>query len=139
MLNPVTARKICDFCDEFSLCQSVQEPTHFTERSSSLINILLVKDVKHLIKSGVRESFLQQVLFHCPIYGIFNFSKPKMKSYMRHIWMYDRADFDLLRQKAAEFDWASLRSDDINTYANNITEKNIFSFKRMFSKQTGTN
>ena len=126
MLNPVTARKIRDFCDEFSLCQSIQEPTHFTASSSSLIDILLVKDVKHLIKSGVGEPFLQNVRFHCPIYGIFNFSKPKKKSYMRHIWMYDRADFDLLRQKAADFDWASLRSDDINIYANNITEK-VFS------------
>ena len=48
---------------------------------------------------------------------------------MRHIWMYDRADFDLLRQKAADFDWASLRSDDINIYANNITEK-IFSLSK---------
>ena len=26
LLNPVTARKICDFCNEFSLCQSIQEP-----------------------------------------------------------------------------------------------------------------
>ena len=129
MLNPVTARKIRDFCDEFSLCQSIQEPTHFTESSSSLIDILLVKDVKHLIKSGVGEPFLQNVRFYCPIYEIFNFSKPKKKSYMRHIWMYDRADFDLLRQKAADFDWASLRSDDISIYANNITEK-IFSLSK---------
>ena len=57
---------------------------------------------------------------------------------MCHIWLYDRADFDLLRQKAADYDWASLRSDDINIYANNITEKK-FSFKRLYSKQTGTN
>ena len=48
---------------------------------------------------------------------------------MRHIWMYDRADFDLLRQKATDFDWASLQSDDINIYANNITEK-IFSLSK---------
>ena len=42
---------------------------------------------------------------------------------MYHIWIFDRAYFDLLRQKAAGFDCACLQSDDINIYATNITEK----------------
>ena len=59
--------------------------------------------------SGVGDPFLGQDLrYHCPVFGILKFSKPKMKSYVRNIWIYDQGDYQQLRMKAAVTDWASL-------------------------------
>lgn len=68
-LNPLMSRKIESFCTQFSLHQTINEPTHYTEHSSSLIDILLVSNKDHLILSGVGDPFLnQEVRYHCPIY-----------------------------------------------------------------------
>ena len=86
LLNPQTARKIGSVCTQFSFYQSIIQPTHFTEHSSSLIDILLVNNKNYLIVSEVGDPFLnQEIRYHCPIYGIFKFSKPKFISLTRHI------------------------------------------------------
>ncbi|MES9993745.1 MAG: hypothetical protein ABW098_17480, partial [Candidatus Thiodiazotropha sp.] len=122
MLKPQTARKINLICTQFSFHQSINLPTHFTENSSSLIDILLVSNKTNLVLSGVGDPFLnQEVRYHCPIFGIFKFSKPKLISITRHIWNYDQGNYNLLRNKAASFDWDTTKDNDINTYANNIT------------------
>ena len=58
-LNPQTARKIESFCNIFSLYQSINQPTHFTENSSSLIDIILVSNKDNLIVSGVGDPFFE--------------------------------------------------------------------------------
>ena len=124
MSNPQSARKIQSLSEQFSLHQCISEPTHFTEHSSSLIDILLLTKPNHLILSGVGDPFLQQdVRYHCPIYGIFKFAKPKQKSYTRHIWKYEQGDYVTLKHLANTFDWTSLKHEDINIYSTNITEK----------------
>ena len=115
VLNPLTS------CTQFSLYQTIDQPTHFTEHSSSLIDILLVSNKEHLILSGVGDPFLnQEIRYHCPIYGIFKFSKPKIKSFMRHIWNYEQGNYVLLREKASTFDWNSLQDNNIDVYADNV-------------------
>ena len=57
LLHPVTARKIDSLCTQFSFYQSINQPTHFTENSSSIIDILLVNNKAHLIVSGVGDLF----------------------------------------------------------------------------------
>lgn len=122
ILNPQTARKINMICTQFSFYQSINQPTHFTETSSSLLDILLVNNKTHLILSGVGDPFLsQEIRYHCPIYGIFKFSKPKLISITRHIWNYEQGNYDLLRSKAASFDWDNTKDNDINIYAKNMS------------------
>ena len=123
LLNEETARKITSLCAQFSLSQCINDYTHYTEHSSTLIDILLVSNNKHLIASGVAEPFLEQdIRFHCPIFGIFNFAKPKFKSYLRHVWIYSQGDYNLLRAKASSFDWTSIQNTDINQHAKNISD-----------------
>ena len=79
MLNSQYARKINSLCQQFSLFQSVSEPTHFTDISSSHIDLLLVSNKYRIIVSGAGDPFLHQDLrYHCPVFGVFNFSKPKL-------------------------------------------------------------
>ena len=42
LLSTQTSRKIEYFCTQFSLYQSIDQPTHFTDNSSSLLDISLL-------------------------------------------------------------------------------------------------
>ena len=104
LLNPQTSRKIYSLCTQFSLFQSITQPTHFTENSSSLIDVIFVTNKENLILSGVGEPFLNQELrYHCPVYGILKFSKQKHKTFTRHIWSYEHGNYNILRGKSIIF------------------------------------
>ena len=65
----------------------------------------------------------QEIRYHCPVFGILNFSKPKRKSFTRHIWRYDQGNYNLLREKISNADWLALQDDDINAYAKSLIEQ----------------
>ena len=124
MLNIQPSRKISSLCEEFSLTQMITESTHYTETSTSLIDIILFSNHAHVISSGVGDPFLHQdIRYHCPVFGILNFSKPKRKSFTRRIWRYDQGNYNLLRENVASTDWNVLINDDINTYAKGLIDK----------------
>ena len=124
ILNTQSSRKITSCCEQFSLTQMINEPTHYTETSSSLIDLVLVSNKAHVISSGVGDPFLcQEIRYHCPVFGILNFSKPKRKSFTRHIWRYDQGNYNLLREKISNADWLALQNDDINAYAKSLIEQ----------------
>ena len=121
VLNSQTKKKIDSPCTQFSLHQLLTDPSHFTEHSSSLLDLILVSNKEHLILQGVGDPFLdQQLRYHCPIYGFCKFSKPKAKAFTRHIWMYNNGNFSFLREKASSIDWHALENDDISFYASNL-------------------
>ena len=114
-------KKVTDICEQFSLYQTITDPTHFTENSSSLIDIILTSEKNNLIYNGVTDPFLsQETRYHCPVYGIFKFIKHK-KSFSRRIWRYEQGDDDSLRTKVANTEWDALTGPDINIYTRNIT------------------
>ena len=121
MLMQSSARKVDALCAQFSLFQTIDQPTHFTEKSATLIDIILVSNKQHLLSSGVTDPFLDQpVRYHCPIFGIFKFSKYKSKSFTRHIWHYEQGNYNQMRERASAVSWEDLQHDDISIYANNI-------------------
>ena len=125
-LNTQAKRKIDTLCTQFSLHQSINQPTHYNERFSSLIDIVLVNNKDSLIFSGVGDPFLNQELrYHCPVFGVLKYVKPKTKSFLRHIYSYDKGNFDLLREKDSLFDWNSLHDENIDIYARKVETKII--------------
>ena len=58
MFNSQSARKINGLYYQFSLTQVVNEPSHFTEHSSSLTDLMLVSNPNHVILNGVGDPFL---------------------------------------------------------------------------------
>ena len=68
MFNSQSSLKINSICEQLSFSQMIQEPTHFTEHSSSLIDIIIVSNKRHVINCGVSDPFLHQdTRYHCPI------------------------------------------------------------------------
>ena len=124
MLNPQSEKKILDICKEYNLKQLINEPTHFTESSSTLIDLILVSNVQSIEMFGVGEPFLMQdIRYHCPVYSIFSLKKPVTKSFQRKIWLYEKGNYDELRNKVSEFDWNNVYNEDINQYALNFSNK----------------
>ena len=120
-LNPHTSDKISDICTQFSLYQTITEPTHFNGYSSSLIDVVFTSDNSNILYSGVAEPFLHQdIRYHCPIYGICKFSKNVRKSFTRCIWKYDEGNDDLLRT-FSETNWDAVSNTDVNVFAENLT------------------
>ena len=54
----------------------ITSPTHFTEHSHSLIDLMIVKNKEHTISSFVSDPFITDVIrFHCPIVTVLKFRK----------------------------------------------------------------
>ena len=119
MLATQSQRKINDFCQQYGLIQLVNEATNFTESSASIIDLIMVSNINSVDISGIGEPFLMQhVRYHCPTFCIFKFKKHIVKPFSRKIWLYDHGNYDDLRQMISEYNWDSVRNDDVNEYAN---------------------
>ena len=126
-MKETSYRKIHDLCRQFNLEQLINEPTHFTEISSSTIDLILTSNKNNIILSGVGEPFLEQnVRYHCPIYCVLNFIKPVSPCFKRKIYLFDMGDYQTFSNDLMDTDWNSLKSDDIDTYAENITDRITF-------------
>jgi hypothetical protein len=79
-----------------------------------MINLGYRHTLKRL-KSGIGEPVLDQNLrFRCPIYVFLKFSKPCVKSLKRLIWLYEKGDYNLLRDKISATDWDQFKDNNIN-------------------------
>ena len=81
-LEPAGRHKILSIFNQYNLDQLISEPTHYTEKSSSLIDLLFINNQTIILYSGVGEVFLDQnIRYHCPIYAIFKFDNYKQQSF----------------------------------------------------------
>ena len=126
MLNQHSRMKITDLCQTYNLTLLINDPTHYTETSFSIIDLVLVSNSHSFEMSGVSEPFLSQdVRYHSPVYVIFTFKKPLLKSILHELWLYNQGDLNLFRQFVADFNWDSIKSEDVNKYALNFPDKLI--------------
>ena len=123
-LKNTSNQKISAICQQFGVTQMIVEPTHFTEHSSSIIDLIFTSNKNSILLSGVGEPFLDQnVRYHCPVYFVLNFHKNLAPAFYRHIMLFDRGDYQSLSRDIRETDWESLKSNDIDIYASNITNR----------------
>ena len=124
ILKENSNRKINYLCQQYNFDQLINEPTNFTENSSSLIDLIFTVNRNNILISGVGEPFLEQnVRYHCPVFCVLNFTKPKTPIYQRKIYLYDRGNYDAFSNDLVQTDWVALKSNNIDTYAINVTEK----------------
>ena len=94
LLKENSFRKINDISQYFGLKTLISEPTHFTENSSSLIELFLTSNINNILISGVGEPCLEQnIRYHCPIFRVFKFTETVSSIFTRNIWLYDRGDY----------------------------------------------
>ncbi|VDI64806.1 Hypothetical predicted protein [Mytilus galloprovincialis] len=121
-LAPVNS-KITPLLSQFSLTQLIDEPTHFTESSSSLLDLFITNDAHIITYCGVGPPLLDQIRFHCPIISLLNFPKCRQKTFKRKIWLYDRGDYDRYRNILSEKNWDSvINLNNVEQFTTEITK-----------------
>ena len=106
-----------DLLQHFSLRQLIDEVTHFTEQSVSLINLIIVRNTNNILSWGVADPFIpDHTRYHCPVLVFLKFIRPKARTYKRKIWNYQRAEFVKYRQLLSEHDLVTqIRDHDLDT------------------------
>ena len=123
VLKSSSNKKVFDLCKHFSLYQLINEPTHHTESSSSIIDLFFTSNINSIVLSGVGEPILDQnISYHCPVYCVLNSNKFITPINTRHVWLYDRGDYMSFSRDLDNTDWNSPRNDDMDAYTNNIKE-----------------
>ena len=94
-LNPFQSRKVESICNQFDMIQCNEETTHFTENSAAIPSFC---NKDSILITGVDEPCLDlNTGYHRPIFAVFNFLKPKYKTFKRTIWKYEQGDYNKLR------------------------------------------
>lgn len=131
LLKQVSKRKIENLCHQFNLFSLINEPTNFTETSSSCIDLLLTSHQQNILLSGVGEPFLEQdVRYYCPVFSVLDFNRAITRSFSRNVWLYDKGNYNNLREDISNTNWQTLKHHDIDTYANNFTNHIINTAKK---------
>ena len=110
--------KMKDLLSEFNLTQLITEPTHFTEKPSiSLIDLIIARNRNNILASGVADPIFPNLKrYHCPIFVLLKFIRPKTTTYKRKIWNYQRADFVKFRHILSEHDLPEqIRGKELDT------------------------
>ena len=108
------------------LCQMVNTPTHFTERSQPTLLDLFITDSPVLVQHCSVEPPIG-LCHHCPIYATLNIALEKNKSYKRHIWLYKKADFNSLNDYILDLPWGIILSTDSGV------DDNLNMFNKVFT------
>jgi len=56
-----SARTINELCLQYDLTQLIYEPTHYTEQSSSIIDLIFVSNENTVLLSGIGEPFFRSI------------------------------------------------------------------------------
>ena len=119
--------EILDICNQYNLTQLIEEPTHYTETSSTLLDLAIVKNVNSIVSACVGDPFIPDLIrYHCPIVISVDFKKPQICKFKRRIWKYDDGDYELYRNLLEEYDWDNLLADgEVDDNAEKITKQII--------------
>ena len=102
MLDLSKSRHIRDLMNIFNLNQVIDTPTRITQNTQTLIDLVLMTSSFNCTGKGVTDPFCSD---HCPVFISTNFLTIKQQSYSRKIWCYDRANYDVYRQRLLGCNW----------------------------------
>lgn len=124
----------------YNLKQLIDEPTHFTEHSCSTIDLILVTKPENVIYSGVSSPFISDLIrYHCPIVAVLKYRKVMQKSFKRHIWLYDKGNYSVFRNKLSHVNWDEiLASNNIDECASEFSNKIMKAAKESIPNKTVT-
>ena len=95
--------KMSELILEYNLTQLISEPTHVTEHSSSILDLILVRNKNNVLLSGVADPFIpNQIRYHSPVIVLLKFTRPITRSFKRRVWYFKLADYEKYRLELSE-------------------------------------
>jgi len=106
--------RLHELCVNYNLTCHIDVPTRITQTSQSCLDQIITN-----MPNFVRETNVHPPLSnndHCTVSVKLSFKLTKDEPYYRHIWLYDKGDFDGLRDSIAHYDWdVCFASNNVNT------------------------
>ena len=135
-----SSAKMRNLISSYNFHQVIDEPTHYTEHSSSVIDLVLVSEPENVIYSDVTSPFIPNLVrYHCPTVLYLKYRNPVNKTYKRHIWLYDRGDYNQFRHKLSQVNCDQVFvSNNVNECAEKITDSIINAAKESIPNKTVT-
>ena len=65
---------------------------------------------------------MQDFRYHCPTYCVLKFKKHLAKAFLRKICLFENGDYNAFRQAVSDYDWNTIIKEDVNLYANALTQ-----------------
>ena len=132
--------RILDLMQQYNFDQFITESTHFTEHSSSLLDLIFVRNKSNVFKAGVLDTFIEnQVRYHVPTAVIFKFLKNIQQPYKRHIWLYEKGNYDEYRHILNNIDWDGITDgNDLDNLAEKFTDTLIKAAEKTVPNKTVT-
>ena len=97
------------------LTQLIKEPTNFeANKNPSCVDLVFTDQPNLVLESGTRNS-LDPYCHHQITYSRFNFKIPPPPPFERKIWLYDRANVNLIRRCISNFPWERHLSSNLDT------------------------
>lgn len=106
-----------------NLFQIIETPTHFTDRSAYLLDILITDSPGLVVESGTLSNISN--LHHLPIFGEVLLHAPGRRPFYRHIWHYNNGDWDGLNTTLACKTWdfsESAVNENVKLFTTSILE-----------------
>ena len=95
--------KMSELILEYNLTQLISEPTHVNEHSSSILDLILVRNKNNVLLSGVADLFIpNQIRYHSPVIVLLKFTRSITKSFKRRVWYDKLADYEKYRLELSE-------------------------------------
>jgi len=95
------------FTEANDLYVHVNEPTRVTQSCSSILDQFISNVPDFVLQVAVSDAPLL-TNDHLSVYMTLQFKTYKQKAYDRHVWLYDKADWDGFRDSISSFDWESV-------------------------------
>ncbi len=106
--------RLRDMILQLGMYQLIREPTHFTNHSAYLLDLIITDAPGFIRNTGVLP--LMGNLGHTPIYGILNLNSKCQNSIKKTVWHYNNADTEGLNEHLLSINWEDLLGSrhDIN-------------------------
>ncbi|XP_053402799.1 uncharacterized protein LOC128558047 [Mercenaria mercenaria] len=139
ILNTQT-NKISNLISSYQAEQLISSPTHFTENSSSLIDLIFVKNNNHVLTSFVADPFIPDMIrFHCPIVAVLKLDKPINTTFKRKVWLYDKGNYDQYKTILHNTTWDTIiENTDLNKATEDITHAILTAAQQSIPNKTVT-
>ena len=116
--------KLQNLIQSYGYTQMISEPTHFTEASSSLLDLFIVRNTTNIKTTFVSDPFIPDLIrYHVPIVLILSHKKSSKPSFKRTVWQYDQGNYDEYRNSLCNNDWDFINANiNIDLIATNLNE-----------------
>ena len=121
-LTSELGNKLRDLVVGNNMFQLIKEPTHFTENSAYILDLIITDSPGYINKSGLLDPICE--LHHVPVYANLSICREKIPSKSREVWHYNNADIEGLNAALHDLDWKNMieNNQDINNTVTRFTE-----------------